>query len=297
MDTDTEKKLQTEEERNEKQERELRNLFEDFKGHVIDISEHADQVHRVDFSAKLKNGTAFSFNFNSDQWMRKVSPETKRASSRYAPAAPFNAVVDIVGALIAIALMIIVAINIDKLPTFGVTGVLSVFIFTLYICYFILAAIFHLFPEESQVRSVFQHLTSAFKIITLLLGNMLGAILLDGIPYSFVLIFVSILVAALALFTLSFGTKGGGRASLFFSTGLPFLLFIIYPNIPGQYATTLLPFLIPETIMLGLWSFLPLILPSKISGKVSRGRTNNIFPIMGMGCLFFLLDTILKLGL
>lgn len=297
MDMDTENKLQTEEERDEAQEQKLKKLFDDFKEHVIDIAEHADQVHRVDFSAKLKNGTAFSFNFNSDQWMRKVSPETKRASSRYAPAAPFNAIVDIVGALIAIALMIIVAININKLPTFGVAGVLSVFVFTLYICYFVLAAIFHLFPEESQVRSVFLHLTSAFKIITLLLGNMLGAILLDGIPYSFIMIFVSIFVAALALFMLSFGTRGGSRASLFFSAALPFLLFIIYPNIPVQYGTTLLPFLIPETIMLGLWSFLPLILPSKISGKVALGRTNNIFPIMGMGCLFFLLDAILKLGL
>lgn len=297
MGTGKEKNLQKPNMPDEYREQEISQLFSDFKEHVIDITEHADQIHRIDFSAKLKNGTSFAFNYNSDQWMRKASPEAKRESSRYAPASPFNAIVDIVGALVAIALMIIVAININKLPVFGVTGVLSVFVFTLYICYFVIAAIFHLFPCESQVRGVFLHLTTAFKIITLLLINMLGAILLPGSPYSSVLIFVSIFVAALALFMLSFGTKGGGRASLVFSTAIPFLLFIIYPNMPEASIATLLPLLIPEAIMSGLWSFLPLVLPSTIRGKVAQGRTNNIFPIMGMGCMFFLLEAILKLGM
>lgn len=294
MDNEKEKEISRKTGADVDTERELKVLFEDFKTHVEDIADHAEQVHRIDFSARLKNGTGFSFTFNSEQWRRKFSPDTKQEPERYAPAAPFNAIVDIIGALLAIALMVVVAITLNRLPSFGIAGVLSVFVFTLFICYFVLAAIYHLFPSESQVRPIFFNLTTACKIISLLLVNILVSLLLEGAPNSAVLVFVSTLIAALALFMLSFGTKGGIRASLMFSTAIPFLLFIVSRNIPEESVMKILPLLVAETIMTGLWSFLPLILPARFSGKEARGRSNNIFPIMGMGCLFFLLGMIMK---
>lgn len=281
----------------EKQQQTLEELFSDFKEQVIDISDHADQVYRLDFAARLKNGTAFSFNFNSDQWARKASMQEAPETGKYSPASPFNAVLDIIGALIAIALMISMIVHLRTLPTFGVVGTLHVLVFSLFTAYFVLASLFHLFPCGHQIRTVFLNLTMAFKIVTLLLINILTAILIPGVPNSLILIFISIFVAALALFLLSLGTKGGGNVSLACASVIPFLLFIIYPNFPPEDVVLLLPYLIPEAIMLGLWSFLPLILPSKISGKTAQGKTNNIFPIMGMCCMFFLLETIFSLGI
>ncbi|NBK22119.1 MAG: hypothetical protein EOM68_08850, partial [Spirochaetia bacterium] len=89
----------------------LNKLFSEFERQVGEITSHAQQVHKLDFTAKLRNGTHFNFTYNSDTFNRKLNSEGKHP---YEPASVFNAVVDILGSLVSVAILVVMAIAINR---------------------------------------------------------------------------------------------------------------------------------------------------------------------------------------
>ncbi len=275
-------------------EQQLQRLFDDFRQRASEISEHSEQVQKVSFSAQLKNGTSFAFRYDSDAWEKKHSPKPKRGKRVYNPASPFNAVVDIIGAFIAVALMVLDIARLHSVPGMQFINVITIFTYISFIGGFVVSSVYHFFPEASHVRIVFYNIISSLKTISLLLVNIIVAFMFFTSPLSLVQLFVSIFIAALAFFFLSLGTKGGHRASKCCLIALPFIVFIQGPAF-AVHQEAVLPFIVTMAIMFSLWTLFSLLIPSRFSGKAGQGKSNNIFPIMGMGCLYFLIEAVMRI--
>ena len=242
----------------------LNTLFSEFERQVGEITSHAQQVHKLDFSAKLRNGTYFNFSYNSDTFNRKLNSEGKHP---YTPASVFNAVVDIIGALVSTVILVFMALAINKSQSgFIQPTVLIILSFSLFTSCFIINALYHLFDRTSGARFVFSNVMEALKILALAFSNVALAMLTSPAKASLVLLF-TLLVGASAALLLSLGTQGGARASLAFCILLPYL---------PLYAVTNLALLTTATLF-GLWSLVALIAKSNL-----RIKSNTTFALIGV---------------
>ena len=71
---------------------EKKEVFSQFKEKVSEITQHYEEIEEMKFDAKLKNGTRFSFTFDSDKFSRKTGEADRK---KHHPVSVFNAVVDI----------------------------------------------------------------------------------------------------------------------------------------------------------------------------------------------------------
>lgn len=241
---------------------ELTDIFADFQKQVKEIADHAPQVHKIDFSAKLKNGTSFNFNFNSDTFNKQP-----RGERNYRPSSVFNAVIDIIGASGAIFLLVYLIVTMERYQkSYALSAVWSILTFSFFIAFFTISCIYHLFDRESAVKPVFYSVSESLKIVTLASVNICYVMLVN--PDKLIPSVLGTLgIAAASFLFLSMGTHGSLRASLAFTTLLPFVSLLGKVNLLTVSTATLL----------ALWSLINLL--AKPSEKV---RTNAVFAIMGM---------------
>ena len=242
----------------------LNKLFSEFERQVGEITSHAQQVHKIDFTAKLRNGTYFNFAYNSDTYNRKLNSEGKHP---YTPASVFNAVVDILGSLVSATILVFMAIAINRSQMgFIKPTVLVILTFSLFTSCFVMSALYHLFDHSSRARFVFYNVMEALKILSLAFANVAIAMLASPAKASFVLLF-TLLVGATAALLLSLGTQGGARASLAFCIALPYL---------PLFAVTSLA-LVTTTTLFGLWSLVGLVAKNNL-----RIKSNTTFALIGV---------------
>lgn len=249
----------------------LNKLFSEFERQVGEITSHASQVHKLDFSAKLRNGTYFNFTYNSDTYNRKLSSEGKHP---YRPASAFNAVVDILGALVSLVILIFLVISINKSPLgFVKPTVLIILSYSLFASCFIISALYHLFDRSSGARFVFSNVLEALKILALAFANVAIAILASPEKSSLVLLF-TLLIGATAALLLSLGTQGGARASLAFCIVLPYLPLYALSNLA----------LLTTATLFGLWSLVGLIAKSNL--RIKSNTTFGLIGVLSLGLNF-----------
>jgi len=242
----------------------LNTLFSEFERQVGEITSHAQHVHKIDFTAKLRNGTYFNFSYNSDTYNRKLNSEGKHP---YTPASVFNAVVDILGSLVSVAILVFMAIVINRSQMgFIKPTVLIILTFSLFTSCFAMSALYHLFDHSSGARFVFYNVMEALKILSLAFANVAMGMLLSPEKASFVLLF-TLLLGATAALLLSLGTQGGARASLAFCIVLPYL---------PLFAATSLALLTTATLF-GLWSLVGFVAKSNL-----RIKSNTTFALIGV---------------
>lgn len=225
-------------------EHDVNELFQNFQKQVDEIASHAQQVSKLKFSAQLKNGTSFRFNFDADTYGREKKP--------YKPHSIYNAIIDIIGAGIAIALMVMhIAIPLWVLS--------CVFL----LAFFVSNAVMHLFDESRErTITVLFHLTCAIKIVFLCLGNFT---MVHGMQS---VVVTTLGISALSLMLLSIQTKGAERASGIVLAVLPFM------NLLGGVHSLFLP---ASDFVFALWALGP-VLPG---GKL-KARSNSVFAIIGL---------------
>lgn len=242
----------------------LTKLFSEFERQVGEITSHAKQVHKLDFSAKLRNGTYFNFSYNSDTYNRKLNSEGKHP---YAPASVFNAVVDILGSVVSAVLLILLAVAIHNTPLgFVKETSLVILTFSLFTSCFIISALYHLFDRTSGARFVFSNVFEALKILSISFGNVALAMLASPEKASSVLLFTLVIGASAALL-LSLGTQGGARASLAFCILLPYLPLFAFSSLA----------LLTTATLFALWSLVGLIAKSNL-----RIKSNTTFALIGV---------------
>lgn len=236
---------------------EKKEVFSQFNEKVSEITQHYEEIEEMKFDAKLKNGTHFSFDFNSDKFNRKTGTEKKE----HHPVSVFNAVVDILSACTAITLMILWFVHSAAFPAAQRICFTLAFIF--FPVFFITSSVYHFLDEE---------LTRAVKAMFIVRMGLLiasSALLCTAfcLYRGFLYTLIYLTLAALSLMLLSFGTKNGFRASSLI-TAAGYLIILFFCRTPGASATALTG---------AFASLFPVFIPVSGVKKISNARTIGIF--------------------
>lgn len=236
---------------------ERKEMFEDFSRRVNELLVHSDEIQDLRFNARLKNGTRFSFDYDSDRFSKDESTE----KGKLHPVSVFNAVVDIIAGIMMIVFMI-VFLSKGKSSNAMVAAVTVSFVsFFLFFC---VSAVYHLFDEGRkrtlhvlfQIRNTLLAISSALMCFCVTLSS-------AGLPMMMTLP-VLLLFAALSVFFSSLGTKTGFRASGLTLTLMAFVSFAI----SGMKTENIL-----SLAFLAFSTALPAVLPS----SWTKTRTLGIF--------------------
>ena len=236
---------------------EKKEVFSQFIEKVSEITQHYEEIEEMKFDAKLKNGTHFSFDFNSDKFNRK----TGREKREHHPVSVFNAVVDILSACTALALMILWFVHSAAFPAAQRICFTLAFIF--FPVFFITSSVYHFLDEE---------LTRAVKVMFIVrMGLLIASSALLCTTFclyrGFLYTIIYLVLAALSLMLLSFGTKNGFRASSLI-TAAGYLIILFFCRTPGASATALTG---------AFASLFPVFIPVSGVKKISNARTIGIF--------------------
>ena len=236
---------------------EKKEVFSQFNEKVSEITQHYEEIEEMKFDAKLKNGTHFSFDFNSDKFNRKTGTEKRE----HHPVSVFNAVVDILSACTALALMILWFVHSAAFPATQRICFTLAFIF--FPVFFITSSVYHFLDEE---------LTRAVKVMFIVrMGLLIASSALLCTTFclyrGFLYTIIYLVLAALSLMLLSFGTKNGFRASSLI-TAAGYLIILFFCRTPGASATALTG---------AFASLFPVFIPVSGVKKISNARTIGIF--------------------
>ncbi len=238
--------------------KELNDLFDNFKNQVEEIAKHSDKVKKLDFTCTLLNGTGFIFNYDINKFNKKTI--------NYKPATVFNAVVDIISA--AISIIFLIMFLTDQVSLIEKNTVINLFITTLLsfsIAFFVLRSVYHLFHASSNVRNPLFRVSEGIKLLILLNINTLVSIIYK-INNITLVIFLSFIVCSLALLCMGIGTKVSFKIEMFITSLLPFFMLV---------SSTQLAF-ISSCILLSISSFIYIIMDGK------EAKTNSIFFLLGL---------------
>jgi len=223
-------------------------MFTDFSKQVDEICQHSDQVETVKFTAKLKNGTSFSFHYNKDSYEKSLLP--KRV---YQPLSVFGSIIDCAGAGISIACLVLL-----------IGPIWHVLLFSMLLATFTFAALDHLFDVgEEQAHKVFSNLRDGFKILAIGLCNYCIASMTGS--HVIAVVTMTFIIAATALLLLSMQTKGSLIGSLATTTLLSFCSLF---SLTSAMALS-------TCILYGLWSVQAFVLQSH-----NKVKSNTIFGVM-----------------
>ncbi|MCH3916154.1 MAG: hypothetical protein LKE40_01465 [Spirochaetia bacterium] len=253
----------------------LNEMFKEFKSQVGQIADHAENVNKVNFTCSLKNGTGFSFKYDSEHYHNKDGEQS------YRPAGVFNAVLDIISA--AIALAFIALFILGKYPSVYHLRDLSFFqaivfgsTFLDFVALFVTDSIYHLMDKTNPNRKAMFNVSQALKVLTLLVCSLTYASLIKPAAFTIVL-FIAFIESALSLLFLSMGTKTAVYLHMIMSAILPFTLLMC--------SGTLLT--VSTSIFLCLSSLLFIVVKED---KVAK--TNPIFMSLGFISFSLLLNAI-----
>jgi hypothetical protein len=247
----------------------LNMLFEDFKNQVCDISDHGDKVKKLDFRCTLLNGTGFKFNYDINKYNKQTI--------KYKPANIFNAIVDILSAIIIVIFLILYLTEYFKVSK--TADIVNVFITTLFafsIAFFAIRTVYHLFHASSLVRNPLFRASEAVKIGILLNINALVSIIYK-INNITLVVFLSFIVCAVALLCMGIGTKVAFKIEMFLTSLLPFFMLVS--------STQLV--ILSSCILLSISSFIYILMDGK------EAKTNSIFTILGISLFVLGLFTLL----
>ena len=249
-----------------------RQLFDDFSQRVDQIMEHQDEISLLRFDARLKNGTRFSFDYDSERF-DKASRPARPAGGRH-PVSVFDAVVDMIASLVTLNLLIVSGARFVALSGGAFACVLLTHVS--FFVFFSTSAVYHLF-DESHARTV--KVLSMVRMGLLSLSVMLitdSMCLVCG--RSSMLTFpVQLFIAALSVFFTSLSTRGGFRAASL-AHCLAYLASLAFME-PDAYGVTV--------VVLGVVSGLvPALVPTSGSRIVRAGRTIGLFHLVTVIAFF-----------
>ncbi|MGN0907375.1 MAG: hypothetical protein ACI4NM_09530, partial [Bullifex sp.] len=175
-----------------------KDVFEQFRQRTAEIADHAEDVAEIKFCASLKNGTKFSFVYDSETFDVEKKKEVNSA---------VNGVSDIISALVTVALLALTAVEAIA-PSVWLSAIL---VSAFFICYYIISAVYHLFSVNHRRTSRVLLLVRHFF---LLLSLSLMTLEMTGITESSsALALFAGAAAVLSLFLALLTTKGGMIAS------------------------------------------------------------------------------------
>ena len=239
---------------------EKKEVFSQFNEKVSEITQHYEEIEEMKFDAKLKNGIRFAFTFDSDKFSRKTGEAGRK---KHHPVSVFNAVVDILSACTAITLMILWFVHSPAFPTAERVCITLAFIF--FPIFFITSSVYHFLDDELTIVRMGILIGSSALLCTVFC-------LYRGFLYTI----IYLVLAALSLMLLSFGTRNGFRASSLI-LAVSYLSILFFSRAPGALAAA---------ITGAFASLLPAFIPSSGSRRLLNARTIGIFYLVTLISFF-----------
>jgi channel protein (hemolysin III family) len=253
--------------------------FIEFERMTKEIMEHKDQIEKIDFSSRLKNGTRFTFAYNLRGQERK-----KKANGKLDQTALFNGIFDIIAIGISIALLTILVIYSHGARKDGLVVTYSLFGSTL-IIYNLFSALFHFFSNMSSTRQIFEKLKSMFQFFVVI-GAFTPVYLQFIKDPKDLLLFMTILVmGAIGIFFTYTDTQSSRLVSRILCGIMPLVILTILPTFSrsfGSEATILLGF---SSLLYALWGISPLLWKRS---KTASMNFSNFFMVTGSLGFFWL---------
>ncbi len=207
---------------------EKKSIIEEFKRKTDEIVLHSEEIEDLHFTAKLKNGTRFAFDFNEEDFLRKNGVLHEKEKSR--SVSLFNGVFDILAAVGSIALLSLSS----SLQMTGntISNAMLITTYSFFVVFFIVSAVYHIF-HESHTRAVKALYIVRHSLLTISLALLCVGI--NAMGYQNTFIYPAILfTGALSIFFMSIGTKGGTMAASFIQTAFATLISLSCPFDPIQ---------------------------------------------------------------
>ena len=253
---------------------EKKEMFEEFKGRVDEILDHYEELERLSFTARLRNGTRFAFDFDIDSFNRNEERGRTRTPSR--PVSVFNAVIDIIASVMAICLLIVNVAQSDA-------SAATVLAFTSAIVLFAVSAVYHLF-DERMARTVKVLFLVRMGLLSLTFALVSGAVVSLSGGSALLAFPVTLLFASLALFLTSLGTSGGFRAASAVLALMSLAAILFSGSRTGLVILT--------QALMCLSALVPATLPAQKSRMLDGCRTNGIFLAVALASFFLLTLTL-----
>lgn len=187
-------------------------IIEEFKRKTDEIALHSEEIEDLHFTAKLKNGTRFAFDFNEEDFLRKngILHEKEKTKS----VSIFNGIFDILAAVGAIALLSLASSF--QMTENTLNNAFLITTYSFFTVFFIVSSVYHLF-HESHVRAIKALYVVRHSLLTISLALLCVGV--NAMGYRNTFIYPAILfTGALSIFFMSIGTKGGTIAASFIQT-------------------------------------------------------------------------------
>ena len=191
---------------------EIRDLF----GMIID---HTDQIQNVKLNVKMKNGAHIKYAFDRKKWERKQVKD-KRSSRPISDI--FNAVIDIVGITVSIAVLVLLSVFYGPLhmPDFLVVHIAYG---SLLVLYFFFSSMYHFMDETYAARQFFFMLTSTLQFIVVGVSFITINAKFIGGSLGTMLYFAVVLIGIVGLFLAGRNTKLSRKVSTAFLIAMAWL--------------------------------------------------------------------------
>jgi hemolysin III len=133
-------------------------IFEEVKQMFAMILDHHEDLERLDFTARMKNGAVVRYNYDR----RKIERRLEQQNRPHRRRETFNAVLDVIGIAVSISFLTLLLIyGISRgtpihVMTFVVYG-------TLLVLYFLFCALYHFLTDIMKIQDVFRKLVELFS--------------------------------------------------------------------------------------------------------------------------------------
>jgi hemolysin III len=253
--------------------------FVEFERMTKEIMEHTDQIEKIDFSSRLKNGTRFTFAYNLRRQERK-----KKANGKLDHSALFNGIFDIIAIGISIALLTILIIyghgdHKDSLVvTFSLFG-------SALIMYNLFSALFHFFSNISSTQQTFEKLKSMFQFFVVI--GAFTPIYLQFIndPKGLLLFMTILVIGAVGIFFTYTDTQSSRLVSRILSGIMPLVILTIIPVLKTSFGSESAILLGFSSLLYSLWGISPLLWKHS---RTASMNFSNFFMVTGSLGFFWL---------
>lgn len=244
-------------------------MMASIKERIDEIFSHSEEISELHFDARIQNGTRFQFNYNAEEFAHSGKDRVKKYRI-----STLNAVIDIIGATLCVALLVLACVNCLKGE--AASDAFVIMTFCCFLAFFTESSVYHLF-NENHARAIRTLFIVRHALLTLSLMAMTCALSLrvksGNISY-----LLSFFVVALSIFFSFLDTKLSNYLANLSHILFPLLMLLF---IPFSYQILCL------ASMLILSALASSLLPGVKNSVIRASKSNGIFLIMSL-FLFYL---------
>ena len=171
------------------------------------ILDHSEDVSRIRFEARMKNGAAFRYQFDRQKWEKEQQKDKvpKRESNQL-----INAILDVVGIAAGISILVILVVfagikaGPTEVATYSISGALL-------IIYFLFSAIFNFLPPSHTARDFFFRFRGILLFLTMAGFYLPLFLLYTGSTAGATFVGIMLLCSLIGLYMFGINTKGARK--------------------------------------------------------------------------------------